>query len=149
MKNKSHKKMLNKIGPKTDLWAEELRIKLLPMSCILNLFWFFLCDLSNSLVSVLMSQYWISMHLIFAIKRSRWRQSNALERSVRSAPNLFWLSTADFYFSSIEKRHCWALKPFLKPHWNIEKNGSKYLDICQNINVSYIFEIYENILTRL
>ena len=49
-----------------------------------------------------------------AIKRSCERQSNAFDRSVRSAPNVFLLS-ADFHFSNIDKRQCWALNPFLNP----------------------------------
>ena len=66
MKNNSHKHMLNKRGPKSDPWGTPN--KFLPMSCMLNLFWFFVCDLSNSLESILVSQYWIPKHLILQLR---------------------------------------------------------------------------------
>ena len=66
MKNNSHKHMLNKRGPKSDPWGTPN--KFLPMSCMLKLFWFFVCDLSNSLQSILMSQYWIPKHLILQLR---------------------------------------------------------------------------------
>ena len=44
-----------------------------------------------------------------AIKRSWERQSNAFNRPVRSAPNIFLLSIAVFHFSNIDNRQCWAL----------------------------------------
>ena len=42
----------------------------------------------------------------FAIKRSFERQSNAFDKSVRSSPNDFLLSVADFHFPSIDTRQC-------------------------------------------
>ena len=54
-----------------------------------------------------------------------------------------------FAFSNIADRQCWALNPFLKPHWNFDKIGSKYSDIRLNINLSYILEIFDNILAGL
>ena len=42
----------------------------------------------------------------FTFRRSCERQSNAFDKSVRSVPNDFLLSVADFYFSSIDTRQC-------------------------------------------
>ena len=52
----------------------------------------------------------------FAIRRSCERQSNAYDKSVRSVPNDFLLSVADFHFSSIDTRQYCALKPILNSH---------------------------------
>ena len=41
---------------------------------------------------------------IFTIRRSCERQSNAFDKSVRSALNDFLMSVADFHFSSIDTR---------------------------------------------
>ena len=57
----------------------------------------------------------------FAIKRSFERQSNAFDKSVRSSPNDFLLSVADFHFPSIDTRQYWAPKPFLNSHWYLGK----------------------------
>ena len=54
-----------------------------------------------------------------------------------------------FAFSNIANRQCWALNPFLKPHWNFDEIGSKYSDIRLNINLSCILEIFDNILAGL
>ena len=70
-------------------------------------------------------------------------------QSVRRTPKFLLLSTANFHFSKIANRQCWALNPFLKLHWNFDKIGSKYSDICLNINLSYILEIFDNIITSL
>ena len=48
-----------------------------------------------------------------AIKSSWERQTNAFDRAVRIAPNIFLLSTADFHFSNIDERQCWALEGIL------------------------------------
>ena len=42
----------------------------------------------------------------FATRRSCERQSNAFDKSVKSAPNDFLLSFADFHFSSVDTRQC-------------------------------------------
>ena len=52
----------------------------------------------------------------FAIFKSCGRQSNALEMSVRKAPDAFPLFTTFFHFSIIAKRQFDALHPFLNPH---------------------------------
>ena len=49
------------------------------------------------------------------------------ERSVRSAPNPFPLSITFFHFSSIARRQCWVLYPFLKSHMN-------YFKKCLSLN---------------
>ena len=60
----------------------------------------------------------------FAIKRSWFRQSNVLQRSVTKAPNT--LDFIDlFYFSNKAKRHCSVPNLFLKPYWYFEKISSK------------------------
>ena len=46
-------------------------------------------------------------------------------------------------------RQCWTLYSFLKPHWNFDKIVSKYSDICLNSILSYILEMFDNILTGL
>ena len=60
-----------------------------------------------------------------AFKRSWERQSNAFDRSVRCAPNIFLLSIADFNFSNIDNRQCWALNSFLNSHWYFDKKRFK------------------------
>ena len=50
----------------------------------------------------------------FAIKRSCERQSNALERFARGAPNLFWLSTANFHFVKYWQKTLLGYKIFPK-----------------------------------
>ena len=42
----------------------------------------------------------------FEIRRSCERQSNAFDKSVRSAPNHCLLSVSDFHFSRIDTRQC-------------------------------------------
>ena len=111
----------------------ELRIKFLPMSCIPNLFWFFVCNLTNSLVPIFVSQYWISLHLILQL-RGHIRGNQMPWKDPWGVLQIFF----DYQLS----RHCWTLKPFPKPDWNFEKNGLKYLNICLNINLSYIFQIF-------
>ena len=69
----------------------------------------------------------------FAIRNSWLRQSNASERSARRALNVLPLSTTFFHFSNNVKRHCYVLKPFLKPHWCLENISSKKEDICLNM----------------
>ena len=71
------------------------------------IFWVYFCSLHDML-----NPYALN----FAIKRSSERQSNAFNKSERSAPNDFPLSVIDFNFSSIYTRQCWALKPFIYPH---------------------------------
>ena len=57
----------------------------------------------------------------------------SFRKSAIRAPNKFYLKLLqDFHFSSIANKHCWALKPFLKPHWYTEENLSKKFDICLN-----------------
>ena len=85
----------------------------------------------------------------FAIRRCE-RQSNAFDKSVRSASNDFLVSVADFHLSSIDTRQCWALKPFLNSHSYLEeKELSKYSDICLNMMLSSNLEMLDNILTGL
>ena len=72
-----------------------------------------------------------------------------MDNSVRRAPKLLLLSTADFHFSNNSNRQCWALNSFIKPHWNFDETGSKYSDIYLNINLSYILEVFDNILSGL
>ena len=68
---------------------------------------------------------------------------------MRREPKRLLLSTLDSHFSNMANRPCWALKSFEKPHWNLDKIDSKYPDICLNSNLSYILEIFDNILTGL
>ena len=58
-----------------------LQIKVLPMSCTLNLFWFLVCDLTNStnLSESILNPYALN----FTIKRSQKRHTKASERFVR------------------------------------------------------------------
>ena len=85
------------------LISGEIRIKFLPKRCMLHLFWFFVCGLPKSCTNV--SESALNPYAFnFAIKRSYERQSKALERSVSSAQNLFWLSNANFHFSGIDKK---------------------------------------------
>ena len=58
----------------------------------------------------------------FTIKRSWFKQSNVLERSVSRAPNTLPLSIELFQFSNKATGHCWVLNIFLKPYWYFEKN---------------------------
>ena len=51
-----------------------------------------------------------------AIKRSCEKQSNAFDRSFRSAPNIFLLPIVYFHSSNIDKRQRWALNHFPNPH---------------------------------
>ena len=74
IKNKSNKKLLNKRGPKTDPWGIPNKIS------SHELYGEFICGLSNNL-----NPYAFN----FAIKRSCERQSNVLESTERSPPNLF------------------------------------------------------------
>ena len=82
----------------------------------------------------------------FAIIKSCGRQSNALERSVRRAPNTFPLSTAFFHFSVIAKRQCCTLYSFLNPHCYLERNLSIYIIICFRGNWKYTNETKRSIL---
>ena len=61
------------------------------------------------------------------------RQSNALDRSASNAPNIVLLSTANLHFSSIVRRHCCVLQPFLKPHCRLDKCTSIYSFIWRNM----------------
>ena len=85
----------------------------------------------------------------FAIKRSWFKQSNALERSASRAPNTLPLSIDLFHFYNKAKRHCWVLNPFLKSYWYFENMPSKKLDICLNILLSNTFDKSGSILTGL
>ena len=51
------------------------------------------------------------------IKSDEWMLLNALERPVKSVPNLLPLSIAFLNFSIITKRQCWVLHPFRILHW--------------------------------
>ena len=76
-------------------------------------------------------------------------QSKAFDKSVKSAPKYFPLSTADFHFSSMNKRQYRMLYPLQKPHSCFEKKGSMKLEICLKRNCSNIFDIFGNMLTGL
>ena len=76
----------------------------------------------------------ISYAFSLAIKKSCGRQSNALDWPIRNAPKVFLLSIADFHFSSTDKRQCWALNPFLKPHWYFDKAWYTY-DVHENCQI--------------
>ena len=104
--------------------------QLLSMYCM-NYFFIVLCFLFNK-------QSWINLKAAklkpyvfnFAIKRSWFRLSNALERSVSKVPNtlpLFWDLLG---FSNKAKRHCWVLNPFLKPYWYFKNISSKNLTVA-------------------
>ena len=53
-------------------------------------------------------------------------------------PKILLLPTVVFHFSNTANRQSWALNPFLKPHGNFDKIGSKYSDICLNSNLPII-----------
>ena len=78
-----------------------------------------------------------------AIKRSWEKQSNAFDRSVRSTPSAFLILIADFHFSNIDSRQCWALNRLLNPHRYFDKKDSKCSDICLNMNFSYAHILYK------
>ena len=46
--------------------------------------------------------------------------SRGFDKSNRRAPKTFFLSTTFFHFSTINKRHCYVLKPSRRLHWNFE-----------------------------
>ena len=137
---------------------EEIELILFLRSCVMQIF----CTSSFYEFVILQSQIsWIiqvvsyksfkvrpalvnteTVCIIFAIKKSSERQSNALERLVRSAPRFFWLSSADFHFWSIDKRRCWALKPFVKLHWIFEKNGLILRHLLENKSLIYFWNIW-------
>ena len=85
----------------------------------------------------------------FAIKRSWFRQANALQRSISRAPNTLPLSIYLFHFSNKGKRHCWVLNPFLKPYWYFQNMSSKKLEISRNILLSNTFDKIGSILSGL
>ena len=63
----------------------------------------------------------------FAINKSFKIQSNAFDRSAKSAPKQSPLSIASRHFSNIVARQCCELKPFLKLHWYLDNILSKKL----------------------
>ena len=111
---------------------------------MLNLFWFFACNLTNRLVPILVSQYWIHMHLILQLK-GHLRGTQMPWEDLSKVPQFFLSIICQFLEHSRKK--LLDVKTFRKRHWNFEKNSLKYLDICLNMNVSCIFEIFDNVLT--
>ena len=65
------------------------------------------------------------------------------------APMYFLLPAADFHFSSIVRRHCCALYPFLKRHWCLDKNMLIYSFFWRNMHRPNILGTLGRILTGL
>ena len=116
MKNKSHKKILNKRGPKIVPYGTPNKAS----SHDLNSEFVLVLNLANKNHGGGSRKLWTG----------QWEK-------------LPLLATADFHFTNIVNRQCKALNPFQKPHWYFDKIDSKYSDICLNINISYILEILQ------
>ena len=116
--------ILNKSGPRIDpcgtpdnIISQELKedSTLVLCLCLVRQEWINSNDLfSNSYaLSLALSKLWSI-------------QSNALERSVRTAPVSPPSSRVLHHFSTIVRRQCCTLKPFRNSHWNLENTESKY-----------------------
>ena len=77
----------------------------------------------------------------FGNKRSCFRQSNAFDKSVRTAAHTLFLSRVSLIFSIITKRKCCTLQHFRKPHWCLGKKLSKYVYIYEDLRI-FRFAIY-------
>ena len=85
----------------------------------------------------------------FAVSNSWSRQSSDFERPVSKASKTLPWSLELFHVSSITRRQCWALYPFRKTHFCLEKLLSKKVDVWANIHFSKIFDKIGRLLTGL
>ena len=105
--NKSLINMLNNIGPGMDLWGT-------PDKSIV-IYFFSLFSSFHMCVSECYCIHRKTISIKFAISRSRRMQSNALDKSISTAPIIF-LSSRDFFQSSIGFKRTWFnYKTFYKP----------------------------------
>ena len=58
------------------------------------------------------------LECIFAKRKSWFKRSNALDKSVSRAKNAWWYSTAFFHLSRISKQHC-ALGECENADWSV------------------------------
>ena len=136
--------MLKRIGPNIESWGTPKSISYQELYdwFILVLFFRLVKWLWMRFRAAKLKPYESNLNFI----KSFGRYSNALERSVRRAPNTFPLSTF-FHFSTIAERQCCALYPFLNRNWYLERNLSTYIIICFDSNFSNILDITGSILT--
>ena len=82
----------------------------LPNYCMMTLFWFFVFDSEGNPVPFLMQVKTDLKHSIL-IQVNHDIQSHALDKSLRTAPNILLtlLSTAFFHLSIIKRKQCWGL----------------------------------------
>ena len=139
--------MFNKRGPKIETCStlNSISCQKLFESFTRNLCFLFYEQLWTNLNAGKVKAY----ALIFTIRSSQFRQSNALEKSLSRALNILPLSNAFFQFSNNFKRHCCGLKSFPKQHWCLENISSKKEDVCLNMLLLEIFDRAAKLLPGL
>ena len=140
------------MGPNIDPWgtSKTISIHVLYELFILVLYFLFKKQSWVSLKTGKLKPYVFN----FAIKRSWFRQSNALERSVSRAPNTLPLSIDLFHFTNKAKRHCWKLTDIFFKTWHFLKHTSSrilfikleiYL-LPHNFLLSFYYTFYAMVL---
>ena len=85
----------------------------------------------------------------FAINSSCERQLKAFKRSFSNASETKPWSRHCLHFSNKLIKQCWALKPFLNPHWYFGSILSKNTESWLYKHLSKTFDKFNNLLIAL